>query len=624
VPGPGLTIVTGRNGSGKSSFAEAAELALTGDNRRWAGRARVWQDGWRNLHTTGDRFVRVGLAIEGKRGGATVECHWSSDADLNDRTSFLQLAGQRRQSVADLGWERPLELYRPFLSYSELGGLLNGRPIDMHEALHSVLGLGRPTEVEDRLKHARRDSDQTRKAASAALPGLQEVLGAHPDPRARQAEELLAASTVDVDQLDQLAAGTDTGGSETVDALRALDALTLAAREQVAEHVAGMRAAREQIAVLSTTPAAEARMLAGLLRDALSYHQHLPGRPCPVCGGRSLDPQWAEGAQVQVQRPTVQAEQLEQAHRAVAESGRYLRELVPTMPTVLNLNLGDAEVDPSKLRTAWQTWDDLLRSDDVERIAAGAIDRFDAVATALTALQAVTRQALERRRLAWQPVSEQIRAWTETARRSRLAALTYTASRKALEWLRTVGEQVRNERLAPLATGATEIWALLRQDSNVDLGTIRLAGTGNQRRVDLNVAVDGASGAALGVMSQGELHALALSLFLPRAAMTASPFRFLVIDDPVQSMDPAKVYGLARVLERTARARQVVVFTTTTASPLLSGTSGSRPASMLSAGVNTRRSPFPSTRRATRLCATSTTLGRWPRTIRPTPPCVRR
>jgi recombinational DNA repair ATPase RecF len=193
-----------------------------------------------------------------------------------------------------------------------------------------------------------------------------------------------------------------------------------------------------------------------------------------------------------------------------------------------------------------------------------------------------------------------------------------------LEWLRTVGEQVRNERLAPLTTGATEIWALLRQDSNVDLGTIRLAGTGNQRRVDLNVAVDGASGAALGVMSQGELHALALSLFLPRAAMTASPFRFLVIDDPVQSMDPAKVYGLARVLERTARARQVVVFTTTTASPLLSGTSGSRPASMLSAGVNTRRSPFPSTRRATRLCATSTTLGRWPRTIRPTPPCVRR
>jgi DNA repair exonuclease SbcCD ATPase subunit len=30
--GPGLTLVVGRNGSGKSSFAEALELLLTGDS----------------------------------------------------------------------------------------------------------------------------------------------------------------------------------------------------------------------------------------------------------------------------------------------------------------------------------------------------------------------------------------------------------------------------------------------------------------------------------------------------------------------------------------------------------------------------------------------------------------
>jgi hypothetical protein len=62
-------------------------------------------------------------------------------------------------------------------------------------------------------------------------------------------------------------------------------------------------------------------------------------------------------------------------------------------------------------------------------------------------------------------------------------------------------------------------------------------------------------------MSQGELHALALSLFLPRATLAESPFRFVVIDDPVQSMDPARVDGLARALEETARTRQVIVFT---------------------------------------------------------------
>jgi hypothetical protein len=53
-----------------------------------------------------------------------------------------------------------------------------------------------------------------------------------------------------------------------------------------------------------------------------------------------------------------------------------------------------------------------------------------------------------------------------------------------------------------------------------------------------------------------------LALFLPRATVPESPFGFVVIDDPVQAMDPAKVDGLARVLAAAARSgRQVVVFT---------------------------------------------------------------
>jgi len=62
-------------------------------------------------------------------------------------------------------------------------------------------------------------------------------------------------------------------------------------------------------------------------------------------------------------------------------------------------------------------------------------------------------------------------------------------------------------------------------------------------------------------MSQGELNALSLSLFLARALLPESPFRFLVIDDPVQAMDPTKVEGLARVLAEAAEQRQVIVFT---------------------------------------------------------------
>lgn len=61
-------------------------------------------------------------------------------------------------------------------------------------------------------------------------------------------------------------------------------------------------------------------------------------------------------------------------------------------------------------------------------------------------------------------------------------------------------------------------------------------------------------------MSQGELHALALALFIPRATAPRSPFRFLVLDDPIQAMDPAKIGGFLDVLIELAKTRQVIVF----------------------------------------------------------------
>ncbi|HET9058551.1 MAG TPA: ATP-binding protein, partial [Acidimicrobiales bacterium] len=44
-PGPGLTVICGRNGSGKSSFAEAAEILFTGSLSRWDKRSAVWKNG---------------------------------------------------------------------------------------------------------------------------------------------------------------------------------------------------------------------------------------------------------------------------------------------------------------------------------------------------------------------------------------------------------------------------------------------------------------------------------------------------------------------------------------------------------------------------------------------------
>jgi hypothetical protein len=183
------------------------------------------------------------------------------------------------------------------------------------------------------------------------------------------------------------------------------------------------------------------------------------------------------------------------------------------------------------------------------------------LAAELRSLSAEANAKHSEREDAWAPVAAAVSSWCASAEEAQ-DGLAPVASIKAAEtWLKSATDEIRNERLAPLAKQAKSIWAMLRQESNVDLGAIRLAGSSTQRHVELDVSVDGAPGSALGVMSQGEVNALALAVFLPRARLPASPFRFLVIDDPVQAMDPAKVDGLARVLDKAASDRQVIVFT---------------------------------------------------------------
>src|SRR4029453_3029563 len=78
-PGPGLTLFVGRNGSGKSSFAEALEVLLTGDSLRWKERAAVWREGWRNLHHPA-AALGASFLVEGQGGPCRVSRRWEPSA----------------------------------------------------------------------------------------------------------------------------------------------------------------------------------------------------------------------------------------------------------------------------------------------------------------------------------------------------------------------------------------------------------------------------------------------------------------------------------------------------------------------------------------------------------------
>ncbi|MGA9679007.1 MAG: recombinase RecF, partial [Mycobacterium sp.] len=221
---------------------------------------------------------------------------------------------------------------------------------------------------------------------------------------------------------------------------------------------------------------------------------------------------------------------------------------------------------------------------------------------AYAALAQEASALIQAREDAWSPAALQLAVWLDKAEAAAAVASQWTVATEALKWLQDNAGQLRNERLAPLTEKSREIWAALRQESNVDLGAIRLEGQKTTRRVVLHAAVDGSETEAFGVMSQGELQALALAIFIPRATSPESPFRFLVFDDPIQAMDPSKIDGFLEVLTSLAKDRQAIVLTHDNRLPAAIRSSRA-PARIIEVtrAVNSAISVVDSTRPATRL-----------------------
>ena len=558
-PGPGLTFVVGRNGSGKSSFAEAIELALTGDSVRWADRNSVWRTGWRNLHVPHPCEIAVELRIDGQATPIGVRRAWPEHGELTNATETV--TGPDATNLVRRDLAKSLELYRPFLSATEFGKLIAGKPSELFDSLQAILGLDLLTDADRRLRGEIRTREDSIKQLSERKERLRTELISIEDDRAKLAAEVLAEPRLDRLNLDQLEAILDeplesVAGEEVAQCRRLLQ-LPLPSVDQVAELTDQLGAVCADARQYDESRFRSSLRTAKLLDLALEHHAQEGDGPCPVCTTGVLDATWRERSMAILVELRTSTDAVRQAASERDKLAGQIRTLVKGIEVPNTAPEGVPLNDLRKALVALRELPDL--PDDLARHVA---IQYPDVAKTADAVRAGAEQWLRQRDTTWRRLAEQVREWMTSAREVLQQQAHLSRLRAARTWMRDAGDEIRNARLAPFAEHSQRVWEQLRQESNVQLGTMTLSGSGTRRRVKFPASVDGVdSNEALGVMSQGELQAFGLAIFLPRSCAEESPFRFIVIDDPVQSMDPAKVDGLAQVLGELAEKRQVVVFT---------------------------------------------------------------
>ncbi len=554
TPGPGLVLVTGRNGSGKSSLAEAAELALSGTSDR--AKTTMWAEGLVNLHHGGSTSVEVTVRLDGQ-GDVRVGLTLTGDG-LAGSTGWATRDGADFDLGA-LGREQAVGRYRPVLTYGELAQLSVGKRSALFDPLNRILGLESLTEADAVLRSAETAQGQPKKDAVVRRKTVLALLEASGDERAIPLRDALTGRTPDTSVARALLAADKVATVGASGAAPGWAPLTGPAQPEVDAAAAELGAALAGQEQEAATVAGQAGRLAELLRLAVEHRQG-PDDLCPVCGVGRLDETWLEQARAEMDRQTEVARVASAARDRRKRAALAARRLVWPVPAVLK-EPAVAGADPARALAAWRSWEAAGRPDGDDAALARDLPALaQDLGAALTELGAAAAAVLAEQDRDWQPLAEQAQAALTLTDEAAAAAPRLAAVKSARAWLNDASEEIRSDRLRPFANQATGIWAALRQESNVSLGGVTLTGRNTSREVHLKLDVDGVPGPRA-VLSQGELAALGLALFLPRSVAEESLFRFVIVDDPVQSLDPSKVDGLARVLHVLAVERQVVVFT---------------------------------------------------------------
>lgn len=601
--GGGFTVITGRNGVGKSTLCDAVEFAITGLIDKYAVEKAAKESladylWWRGAgkpqaHYVTAAFIRddgepftITRTREGGADRLPEEIHAALCSGPAPHDALRQLT---RTSIIRDEWIAALSLdlsetERFDLVRSALGALEGSeatakarevvtaadashtRNEAAYETARTRLGerLTQQSEIQASLSHSG-DLSAALATIAAAVPEaptdmvarLESARGALADGRVRAAR---IADAVEA-------------GRELLALQRTFDAPDAAtAREKAIAAVKLMREAKdiamaavegaEALLVREEDADAVAASLAILVEhgERLGVHDE----HCPLCAARRSSDEFAAGLEAARRRISSLASGVQEARRRLAVASDEAREAAAAF-TMAEAEVAAHKAEERTLRTAEQAHAAFLERwqldprflNDPAGLAAhleAERDRLIDLERALLVLdasQSISRMASIEKNI--EGLREEIDKLADAVSQSQAAV---TSAREIERSVKRVSAEIIDERLAQISPMLNELYQRLRP--HADWRTIDYSIRGDVKRfLSLKVG-DGLNPQF--VFSSGQRRAAGLAFLLSvHLARAWTPFRSLLLDDPVQHIDDFRALHLVEVLAALRLDRRQII-----------------------------------------------------------------
>lgn len=601
--GGGFTVITGRNGVGKSTLCDAVEFAITGLIEKYAVEKAAKESladylWWRGAGTPRAHYVTAAfIGHDGesftitrtREGGADrlpEEIHAALCSGPAPDDALRQLT---RTSIIRDEWIAAMSLdlsetERFDLVRSALGALEGAEAavkareiVTVADAAH---GRNEAAYETARARLGERLTQQSEIQASLSRSGdgsaaLATVAAAVPEAPTDTIARLEAARRALADGRARAARIADAveAGRELLALQRAFNAPDAAAAREIAiarlEKVhetkdIAMAAVEGAEALLAREEDADA--VAASLAILVEHGERLGvhDEHCPLCAAQRSSAEFAAGLEAARRRISSLASGVQDARRRLAAASHEAREAA-TAFAMADAEVAAHQAEERTLRTAEQTHAAFLERwrldprflNDPEGLAAhleGERDRLINLERALLVLdasQSVSRMASIEKSI--EGLREEIDKLADVVSMSQAAV---TSAREIERSVKRVNAEIIDERLAQISPLLNELYQRLRP--HADWRTIDYSIRGDVKRfLSLKVG-DGLNPQF--VFSSGQRRAAGLAFLLSvHLARAWTPFRSLLLDDPVQHIDDFRALHLVEVLAALRLDRRQII-----------------------------------------------------------------